>query len=210
MYDPSDPFARMTPLVSADDTEAGVITSVPVSFAGVWSPCTSRIAGDKPLSGAPVQSLSCTLTGRTWPFFSLSATGWFVIGGRNAPVPTPTVAVFVSKLPSLSVILTVPVWLQPAVVNWWVCEKLPWVGYVWFAYASGTPSHVQVPFHSVSLTPGSLNEPLKVVGPTTIVPLNELAEPERVEITGGMLATVILKVFEADPRSLSVTFTVTV
>src|SRR5205807_10527182 len=127
--------------------------------------------GDKPLSGAPVQSLSCTLTGRTWPFFSLSATGWFVIGGRNAPVPTPTVALLVTYPPTLSVILTVPVWLQPAVVNWCGCEKLPWVGYVWFADVSAAPSHVQVPFHSGSLTPGSLSEPLNVVGPATIGPL---------------------------------------
>src|SRR5919201_1681445 len=126
MYEPSVEARRMTPFVSADETESGVIRTALSSEIVVWSPATSRIAGARLLTPAPLQSVILILTGRTWPFRSLSVTGWFVIGGRKAPEPTPTVSVFVSEPPSLSVIFTVPVWLQPAVVYWWLCVKL-WV-----------------------------------------------------------------------------------
>src|ERR671939_1276233 len=116
MYEPSVAFDRMTPVVSAAETEPGVIETALSSGSDVWSPATSRIAGVRLFTPAPVQSVIWIFTGSTWPFFSLFVTGWFVIGGRNAPVPTPIVIVFVSKPPSLSVIFTVAVWLQPAVV----------------------------------------------------------------------------------------------
>src|SRR5437868_8698207 len=126
MYEPSLPLERMTPVVSAFETDVGVIVSVPVSLTGVWSPSTSRIVGERLFTPAPLQSVIWIFTGSTWPFFSLFVTGVFVTGGRNAPVPTPTVIVFVSKPPSLSVIFTVALWLQPAEVYWCVCVKL-WV-----------------------------------------------------------------------------------
>src|SRR5438105_2196725 len=116
----------MTPVVSAAEDEVGVIWTTLSSGMDVWSPATSRIDGDRLLSPAPLQSVSCTFTGSTWPFFSLFVTGVFVTGGRKAPDPTPTVIVLVSKPPSLSAIFTVPVWLQPADVYWWLCVKL-WV-----------------------------------------------------------------------------------
>src|SRR5919201_6630476 len=124
MYEPSVPFDRMTPVVSAAETEVGVIVIVLSSASDVWSPSTRRIAGARLFTAAPLQFVIWIFTGRTWPFRSLSVTGWFVIGGRNAPEPTPTVVVFVSEPPSLSVIFTVAVWLQPAEVYWCVCEKL--------------------------------------------------------------------------------------
>src|ERR687883_1441552 len=150
MYEPSVAFERMTPLVSAAETEPGVIETALSSTTEVWSPATSRIAGVRLFTPAPVQLVIWIFTGSTWPFRSLSVTGWLVIGGRNAPVPTPTVAVFVSKPPSLSVIFTVAVWLQPAVVYVWVCENAPCDEYVWVAVPSATPSQLQVAVHGLS------------------------------------------------------------
>src|SRR5881227_3349271 len=106
----------MTPVVSAAEDDVGVIWTIESSGTEVWSPAASRIEGDRLFTPAPLQSVIWIFTGRTCPFLSLFVTGVFVTGGRNAPVPTPTVMVFVSKPPSLSVILTVPVWLQPAEV----------------------------------------------------------------------------------------------
>src|SRR2546421_12060320 len=130
----------MTPVVSAAEDEVGVIWTTLSSGIDVWSPATSLIEGERLLRPAPLQSVSWTFTGSTWPFFSLFVTGVFVTGGRNAPVPTPTVIVFVSEAPSLSVIFTVPVWLQPADVYWCDCVKLwvsvPFAGYAWCAVGS--------------------------------------------------------------------------
>src|SRR3954447_3031616 len=78
----------MTPVVSAALEEVGVIVVVASSFSGVRSPLTSLIAGASVVAAAPEQSLTWTLTGSTCPFLSLSVTGWFVIGGWKAPVPT--------------------------------------------------------------------------------------------------------------------------
>src|SRR5437588_7882673 len=114
MYDPSLPLERMTPVVSAFETDGGVMATDVSSKIVVWSPATSRIAGTRLFTPAPPQSVIWIFTGSTWPFLSLFVTGWFVIGGRNPPVPTPTVVVLVSKPPSLSVIFTVAVWRQPA------------------------------------------------------------------------------------------------
>src|SRR5918911_4843200 len=139
MYEPSVAFDRMTPVVSAAEAEPGVIVTAPSSAVAVWSPATSRIAGVRLFTPAPLQSVILIFTGSTWPFRSLSVTGWLVIGGRNPPVPTPTVVVFVSKPPSLSVIFTVAVWLQPAVVYVWLCEKGPCALYDWLAVRSETP-----------------------------------------------------------------------
>src|SRR5919206_3356734 len=119
MYEPSVLARRMTPLESAAETEPGVIETALSSGSDVWSPATSRIAGVRLFTPAPAQSVIWIFTGSTWPFRSLSVTGWLVIGGRNAPFPTPTVVDFVSKPLSLSVIFTVAVWLQPADV--YVC-----------------------------------------------------------------------------------------
>src|ERR671939_1079736 len=116
----------MTPVVSADEEDVGVIATTESSGTEVWSPATSRIDGDRLFTPAPLQSVIWIFTGRTWPFFSLFVTGVFVTGGRNAPEPTPTVIVLMSEPPSLSVIFTVPVWLQPALVYWWLCVKV-WV-----------------------------------------------------------------------------------
>src|SRR5919201_3611277 len=118
MYEPSVEARRMTPLVSAAETESGVIRTALSSEIVVWSPATSRIDGARLLTPAPLQSVILILTGRTCPFRSLSVTGWFVIGGRNAPLPTLTVRVFVSEAPSLSVIFTVPAWLRPDALYW--------------------------------------------------------------------------------------------
>src|SRR5947209_10836033 len=121
MYEPSVALERITPVVSAAETDGGVIETTASSLVVVWSPAPSRIAGVSPLTGAPLQSLIWIFTGRTWLFLSLFVTGWLVIGGKNAPVPTPTVKVAVEPAfepPSLSVILTVAVWLQAAVVYW--------------------------------------------------------------------------------------------
>src|SRR5919109_2699637 len=101
MYEPSVPLDRITPVVSALDTDSGVIATAVSSNVAVWSPSTSRIAGDRLLTPAPLQSVIWILTGSTCPFFSLFVTGWFVIGGRNAPVPTWTPIVFVSDALSL-------------------------------------------------------------------------------------------------------------
>src|ERR1041384_7522230 len=114
MYEPSEPLERMTPVVSAADDEVGVIGTTESSGTDVWSPATRRIDGGRLFTPAPLQSVIWIFTGSTWPFFSLLVTGVFVTGGRNAPEPTPTVIVFVSEPPSLSVIFTVPAWLQPA------------------------------------------------------------------------------------------------
>src|SRR5205085_8616732 len=114
----------MTPVVSAADDEVGVIWTIESSGTEVWSPATSRIDGDRLFKPAPLQSVIWIFTGRTWPFLSLFVTGVFVTGGRNAPDPTPTVIVFVSEPPSLSVIFTVALWLQPGEVYWCVCGKL--------------------------------------------------------------------------------------
>src|SRR5947208_12573784 len=99
----------MTPLVSAAEDEVGVIWTIESSGTEVWSPATSLIDGDRLFTPAPLQSVIWTFTGRTWPFFSLFVTGVFVTGGRRALVPTPTVIVFVSELPSFSVIFTLAV-----------------------------------------------------------------------------------------------------
>src|SRR5205085_6184100 len=144
MYEPSEPLERMTPVVSAAEDEVGVIWTIESSGTEVWSPATSRIDGDRLFTPPPLQSVIWIFTGRTWPFLSLFVTGVFVTGGWNEPEPTPTVIVFVSEPPSLSVIFTVALWLQPAVVYWWLCVKLwvsvPFAGYVWWALGSATPS----------------------------------------------------------------------
>src|SRR5437764_5883322 len=104
----------------------------------------SLIDGDRLFTPAPLQSVIWIFTGSTWPFLSLFVTGVFVTGGRNAPVPTPTVIVFVSKPPSLSVTFTVALWLQPAEVYWWLCVKVcvsvPFAPTFCVAVASAVPS----------------------------------------------------------------------
>ena len=75
------------PLVSAELTDGGVITSVVSSLAGVRSPARRRMAGARLVTGFPLQSVILTLTGRTWPFLSLSVTDAFVMGGMKMPVP---------------------------------------------------------------------------------------------------------------------------
>src|ERR687887_1061167 len=167
----------MTPVVSAAEDEVGVIWTIESSATCVWSPATSRIDGDRLFTPAPLQSVIWIFTGSTWPFRSLSVTGWFVIGGRNAPVPTPTVVVFVSKPPSLSVIFTVAVWLQPAEVYVWLCEKAPCALYGWLAVGSDTPSQLQAASHGLSFTPGSVNVPLKVLGTKTSGPERPVLVP---------------------------------
>src|SRR5205085_7083719 len=116
MYEPSLPLERMTPVVSAAEEDVGVIDTALSSGTDVWSPATSRIAGVSVFMPAPPQSVIWIFTGSTCPFLSLLVTGWFVIGGRNAPVPTPTVVLCVAEPLSLSVTVTVAVWLHPAVV----------------------------------------------------------------------------------------------
>ena len=101
------------------------IATTASSAVAVWSPAPNRIAGTRLFTPPPLQFVIWIFTGSTWPFFNLFVTGWFVIGGRNAPVPTPTVVVLVSEPPSLSAIFTVAVWLQPADVYVCVWEKLP-------------------------------------------------------------------------------------
>src|ERR671924_2236809 len=208
MYEPSVAFERMTPVVSAAETEPGVITTALSSEIVVRSPATRRIAGARLFTPAPVQSVIWIFTGSTWPFRSLSVTGWFVIGGRNAPVPTPTVVVFVSKPPSLSVIFTVAVWLQPADEYVCVWEKAPCALYVCVAVPSATPSQLQVAIHGLSSVPGSLNEPLNVVGTKTSGPKSPVLVPEKLVMTGGRVPTVILKGFWPEPPSFSVTLPV--
>src|SRR5919197_5069729 len=158
----------MTPVVSAADDDVGVIWTIESSGTEVWSPATSLIEGDRLFTPAPLQSVIWIFTGSTWPFFSLFVTGVLVTGGRNAPVPTPTVIVLVSKARSLSVIFTVPVWLQPAEPYWCVCEKacvsVPFAPMFCVAVPSAVPSQLQVATHGLSTTPGSLNVPLNVTG----------------------------------------------
>src|ERR671931_1933872 len=132
----------MTPVVSAAEDDVGVIWTIESSGTEVWSPATSRIEGERLFTPAPLQSVIWIFTGRTWPFFSLFVTGVFVTGGRNTPEPTPTVVVFVSNPPSLSVIFTVALWLQPADVYVCVWENAPCAAYDWFALGSATPSQL--------------------------------------------------------------------
>src|SRR2546421_7702529 len=113
----------MTPVVSAAEADVGVIWTTESSATDVWSPATSLIEGERLFTPAPLQSVIWIFTGSTWPFFSLFVTGWFVIGGRNPPVPTPIVIAFVSDAPSLSVTFTVAVWLHPA--EPYVCDRGP-------------------------------------------------------------------------------------
>src|SRR2546423_5493091 len=205
----------MTPVVSAAEDEVGVIWTIESSGTEVWSPATSRIDGDRLFTPWPLQSVIWIFTGSTWPFFSLFVTGVFVTGGRNAPVPTPTVIVFVSEAPSLSVIFTVPAWLQPADVYWCDCVKLwvsvPFAGYVWCAVGSAVPSQLQSPDHGLSTLPGSLNVPLKVTGAVkTSGPERPVVVPVKAVMVGATFATVAVKVFVPEPPSLSVTLTVTV
>src|SRR5687767_3820167 len=91
-----------------------LITCAPSSLTAVWSPLTSWITGASPVTGTPLQSAILTLTGRTWPFLSLSLTGWSVSGGIQPAVPTSTEVLLVSEPPSSSVTLTVAVRLHPA------------------------------------------------------------------------------------------------
>src|SRR5919197_5529712 len=205
----------MTPVVSAAEDEVGVIATIESSATDVWSPATSRIDGERLFTPAPLLSVIWIFTGSTWPFFSLFVTGVLVTGGRNAPVPTPTVIVFVSEPPSLSVIFTVPVWLQPAEVYWWfwvkVCVSVPLAPYVWCALGSATPSQLQSADHGLSITPGSLNVPLKVTGAVkTSGPERPVVVPVNAVIVGGTFETATLNVACPEPPSLSVTFTVTV
>src|SRR2546421_3835760 len=143
----------MTPVVSAAEDEVGVIWTIESSGTEVWSPATSRIDGDRLFTPWPLQSVIWIFTGSTWPFFSLFVTGVFVTGGRNAPVPTPTVIVFVSEAPSLSVIFTVPVWLQPAEVYWGVCGRVgvavPLAGEGWCAAGSVAPAELRASGHGL-------------------------------------------------------------
>src|SRR5919199_1578522 len=120
MYEPSVLARRMTPLESAAETEPGVIVTALSSGVVVWSPATSRIAGARLFTAAPVQSVIWIFTGSTWPLRSLSVTGWLVIGGRNAPAPTLTVVEAVADPVSSSVTLTETDWLHPADTNWCV------------------------------------------------------------------------------------------
>src|SRR3954453_5166164 len=116
MYEPS-PFDRLLPVVSALETDPGVIATTLSSPIDVRSPFFNAMAGFKPVTGAPLQSVSLTFTGNTWPLLSFFVPGVFVTGGRNSPVPTFTgVGPKVSKAPSLSVIFDVTV-LQPGVAN---------------------------------------------------------------------------------------------
>src|SRR6188474_1090265 len=89
MYEPS-PLDRMIPVVSALDTDPGVIATTLSSPTDVRSPFFNAMAGFKPVTGTPLQSVSLTFTGSTWPFLSLFVTGVFVTGGTNSPVPTFT------------------------------------------------------------------------------------------------------------------------
>src|SRR5438093_8588128 len=122
MYEPSLPLERMMPVVSAFETDPGVMLTTASSDVVVWSPAPSRITGWRLFTPTPLQSVTWILTGRTWPFFSLFVTGVFVTGGRKAPVPTDTVAVAGAEFArSLSLIVTVAVWLQPADAQACVC-----------------------------------------------------------------------------------------
>src|SRR5919197_4735236 len=199
MYEPSVAFERMTPVVSAAETDPGVMTTAVSSESVVWSPWTRRIAGARLFTPAPVQLVIWIFTGSTWPFRSLSVTGWFVIGGRNAPEPTPTVSVFMSYAPSLSVILTVPLWLQPAELYWCVCEKacvsVPFAPKLCVALGSAVPSQLQVATHGLSTTPGSLNVPLKVTGSLkTSGPKRPVVVAVKLVIVGATFETVTLNV----------------
>src|SRR5215210_3052850 len=158
MYVPS-PFERITPVVSAALTDGGTIVSVPSSYIGVRSPFISLISGARFVTATPLQSVTLILTGSTWPFFSLSVTGWFVIGGRNSPVPILTVVDAVSKPPSSSVTLTVAA-LQPAEANAWVtCWPLTKGLTVWL---SGLPS-AQVKNALQASAPGSVKSVVNVL-----------------------------------------------
>src|ERR671930_97931 len=113
----------MTPVVSAAEDEVGVIWTIESSGTEVWSPATSRIEGDRLFTPAPLQSVIWIFTSSTCPFFSLFVTGVLVTGGRNAPVPTPTLNVFGSEPPSLSVTFTVTVYVVGAPSLYvWDCE----------------------------------------------------------------------------------------
>src|ERR671933_11339 len=129
----------MNPVVSAALTEAGVMVSVASSYVGVRSPLRSRMAGWRFVSGAPLQSVNFTLTGRTWPFLSLSVTGWLVIGARKEPVPTSVTVVAVSYPPSSSVTLS-DVDLHPAEANVWVTPENEGVVRLVSVWLSGDPS----------------------------------------------------------------------
>src|SRR3954452_2112519 len=87
MYEPS-PFDRMIPVVSALETDPGVIETTLSSPIDVRSPFFNAMAGFKPVTGAPLQSVSLTFTGNTWPLLSLFVTGVFGTGGRTSPAPT--------------------------------------------------------------------------------------------------------------------------
>src|SRR5688572_15015974 len=111
----------MTPVVSAELTDSGVIVTVVSSATPVVrSPLFSSIRGARLATGAPAQSVTLTFTGSTWPFFSLSVTGWFVIGGRKLPEPIPTVVSATSEAPPSSSVTCTLAHLHPAEANLWV------------------------------------------------------------------------------------------
>src|SRR3990170_100318 len=117
MYFPS--AGRINPSVSAEDTEGGVMSTTASSGTAVRSPANSLIAGLKVVTLAPLQFVMLILTGSTCLFFSLFVTGWLVIGGKNSPVPTPTVVLADPAPPSLSVTFTETTFPQPALPKVW-------------------------------------------------------------------------------------------
>ena len=146
----------------------------------------------RPVTATPLQSAILTLTGRTWPFLSLSLTGWSASGGSHVPVPTLTDVVFVSKPPSSSVTLTVAVRLHPAVNVWSTFWPVTNGDTVWLA---GRPlDHVKPPVH-VSCVPGSVKSVLNVLGAKASGPVSAFV-PVKLVIVGATLVTVTLVSYE--------------
>src|SRR2546421_2623297 len=108
----------MTPVVSAFDTDGGVIVTTASSDVVVWSPGPSRIAGTRLFCPTPLQSVIWILTGSTWPFLSLFVTGWLVIGGGKAPAAAPAGGGLVLEPRSLCGGLSVALRVQPGGGVW--------------------------------------------------------------------------------------------
>src|SRR4029077_8833699 len=168
---------RITPVVSADETESGVIAASWLSFWSVRSPLLSPMVGESPLIGAPVQSLIDTFTGSTCPLLSWSVTGWLVIGARNAPLPTLTAAdVGLPEPPPLSVTLTVACTPQPPLWNCGRALNGPPCAACVCVTGSANPFQLKLATQGLSFVPGSLNEYVNVpVRPLIIGPLRTFA-----------------------------------
>src|SRR5215217_2688100 len=163
-----------------------VMTWALSSLTAVWSPLTIWITGARPETATPLQSAILTLTGNTWPFLSLSLTGWSASGGSHVPVPTLTDVLFVSEPPSLSVTVTVAVRLQPGAKVWstfWpvVNGKTVWV--------AGRPDDQVKSALWVSTVPGSRKSVLNVLGANTSGPAREFV-PVKLVIVGPTFVTV--------------------